>query len=164
MGQSIAGILYLLRSERGYSQRRVASDLGVSQALLSHYENGIREPKLDFIVRVCGYYDVSADYILGRADERKSMVLQCDTEEHRRVNSAVGRIMEALERMGEEQKRGDVARYFAIVAENVAEILEDPNGRYDPIRDAEQKIAEAALRGRPDIARGMAARVARGEL
>ena len=34
--------LSLLRQERGVSQRTAAADLGISQALLSHYENGIR--------------------------------------------------------------------------------------------------------------------------
>ena len=60
-------ILTALRSERGISQRKAASDLGISQALLSHYENGVREPRLDFVVRVCDYYNVSADYMLGRS-------------------------------------------------------------------------------------------------
>ncbi len=55
-----------LRQERGLSQRRVAADLGISQALLSHYENGAREPGLAFVVRACDYYGVSADYLLGR--------------------------------------------------------------------------------------------------
>ena len=32
------------------SQRKAASALGISQALLSHYENGIREPGLGQIV------------------------------------------------------------------------------------------------------------------
>lgn len=36
-------------------------DLGISQALLSHYENGIREPGLAFVVKACDYYGVSAD-------------------------------------------------------------------------------------------------------
>ena len=60
-------ILTALRSERGISQRKAAADLGISQALLSHYENGLREPRLDFVVRVCDYYGVSADYMLGRS-------------------------------------------------------------------------------------------------
>ena len=42
--------LSLLRQERGVSQRTAAGDLGISQALLSHYENGIREPGLAFVV------------------------------------------------------------------------------------------------------------------
>ena len=61
--------LSLLRQERGVSQRTAASDLGISQALLSHYENGAREPGLAFVCRACDYYSVSADFILGRTDE-----------------------------------------------------------------------------------------------
>ena len=58
-----------LRKRRGLSQRRVAEDLQISQALLSHYENGTREPRLDFVCRACDYFEVSADYLLGRTDE-----------------------------------------------------------------------------------------------
>lgn len=54
-----------LRRERGLSQRKAAADLQISQALLSHYENGAREPGLAFVCRACKYYGVSADYMLG---------------------------------------------------------------------------------------------------
>lgn len=59
-----------LRHERGLSQRQVAADLDISQALLSHYENGLREPRIDFIVKICEYYGVSADYLFGRTKLR----------------------------------------------------------------------------------------------
>ncbi|WP_369299085.1 helix-turn-helix domain-containing protein [uncultured Neglectibacter sp.] len=68
-------ILTLLRRERGYSQKMVAADLGISQALLSHYEKGIRECGLDFVLRVADYYDVSCDYLLGRTLHRSGAVL-----------------------------------------------------------------------------------------
>ena len=55
-------ILTLLRKERGFSQKKAAADLGISQALLSHYEKGIRECGLDFLVRAAAYYGVSCDY------------------------------------------------------------------------------------------------------
>ena len=55
----------MLRRERGLSQRKAAADLNISQALLSHYENGAREPGLTFLCRACKYYGVSADYMLG---------------------------------------------------------------------------------------------------
>ena len=58
-----------LRRKKGASQRTAAADLGISQALLSLYENGAREPGLDFVCRACEYYGVSADYLLGRTDE-----------------------------------------------------------------------------------------------
>ena len=45
--------LSALRREKNISQRKAAADLGMSQALLSHYENGTREPGLAFVCRVC---------------------------------------------------------------------------------------------------------------
>ena len=36
-------MLSKMRKERGISQKKAATDLGISQALLSHYEKGIRE-------------------------------------------------------------------------------------------------------------------------
>ena len=66
MNAEFSRTLSLLRQERGVSQRTAAGALGISQALLSHYENGIREPGLAFVVRACDYYGVSADFLLGR--------------------------------------------------------------------------------------------------
>ncbi len=63
---SFCSVLSRLRKMHGYSQRKVASDLQISQALLSHYENGAREPGLDFVCRACDYFEVSADCLLGR--------------------------------------------------------------------------------------------------
>ena len=65
--KSFAQILSELRRTAGLSQRKAAADLNISQALLSHYENGAREPGLIFVCRVCDYYNVTADYLLGRS-------------------------------------------------------------------------------------------------
>ncbi len=66
MNADFSRTLALVRQEKGLSQRKVAKDLGVSQALLSHYENGVREPGLEFVKKACDYYHISADYLLGR--------------------------------------------------------------------------------------------------
>lgn len=71
-------IITLLRKERGITQKQAAEDLGVSQALLSHYEKGIRECGLEFVVRVADYYGVSCDYLLGRSADRSGMVLNAE--------------------------------------------------------------------------------------
>ena len=65
--KSFAQILSELRRTAGLSQRKAAADLNISQALLSHYENGAREPGLNFVCRVCDYYNVTADYLLCRS-------------------------------------------------------------------------------------------------
>jgi transcriptional regulator with XRE-family HTH domain len=62
-----------LRTEKGISQKAAAVDLGISQALLSHYEKGIREFSLDFLCKIAEYYEVTTDYILGRTDSRTGL-------------------------------------------------------------------------------------------
>ncbi|MBQ8599780.1 MAG: helix-turn-helix transcriptional regulator [Clostridia bacterium] len=64
-------VLTHLRKEAGISQKKAAESLGVSQALLSHYEKGIRECGLLFLVRAADFYGVSVDYLLGRSLEKK---------------------------------------------------------------------------------------------
>lgn len=71
-------ILTLLRKEKGVSQKQVAASLGISQALLSHYEKGIRECGLEFVVKVADYYGVSCDYLLGRSPDRAGLTLSVE--------------------------------------------------------------------------------------
>ncbi len=68
-----SSVLSQLRKERGISQKRAATDLGISQALLSHYEKGIRECGLDFVIKCAGYYGVTTDYLLGVSDSRNGL-------------------------------------------------------------------------------------------
>ena len=67
MDRNFPETLSALRKGRNISQRQAAAELGISQALLSHYENGAREPGLGFVCRACDYYGVTADYLLCRS-------------------------------------------------------------------------------------------------
>ncbi|MBQ3088062.1 MAG: helix-turn-helix transcriptional regulator [Clostridia bacterium] len=58
-----------LRKSKGISQKQAAIDLGISQALLSHYEKGIRECGLDFLIKLADYYEVTCDELLGVSRE-----------------------------------------------------------------------------------------------
>ena len=68
-----AVVLSQLRKERGISQKRAATDLGISQALLSHYEKGIRECGLDFVIKCSNYYGVTTDFLLGVSESRNGI-------------------------------------------------------------------------------------------
>ncbi len=68
-----AAVLSQLRKERGISQKKAAMDLGISQALLSHYEKGIRECGLDFVIKCSEYYGVTTDYLLGVSNNRNGV-------------------------------------------------------------------------------------------
>ncbi len=71
--------LAALRKERGISQKEAATALGISGALLSHYENGIRECGLEFLCKAAAYYDVSCDYLLGVSDSKRMFSELLDT-------------------------------------------------------------------------------------
>ncbi|MBQ1210821.1 MAG: helix-turn-helix transcriptional regulator [Clostridia bacterium] len=75
MNNTFSRIITLLRKERGISQKQAAMELGVSQALLSHYEKGIRQCGLEFVVKVADYYNVSCDYLLGRTADKSGAII-----------------------------------------------------------------------------------------
>ena len=79
MATDFSRALALLRKEKGISQRVAAEGIGISQALLSHYETGAREPGLSFVSRACSYYNVTADFLLGRTMVRDGAPISPDT-------------------------------------------------------------------------------------
>ncbi len=68
MEKTLPILLSELRKSKGISQKEASAKLGISQALLSHYEKGIRECGLGFLVRAADFYGVSCDYLLGRTN------------------------------------------------------------------------------------------------
>ena len=57
-----------LRLEKGYSQPQLAKIVGVSNGIISVWENNINEPKATYIKRLACALEVSADYLLGLTD------------------------------------------------------------------------------------------------
>ena len=78
MNQNFPRIITLLRKEQGLSQKKAAEQLEISQALLSHYEKGIRECGLEFLVKIADFYGVSCDYLLGRSPNRTGETITVD--------------------------------------------------------------------------------------
>lgn len=53
------------RLSKGYTQKQVATALGVTYNAISQYESGVREPSIDLLIKLCKFFDVSADYLIG---------------------------------------------------------------------------------------------------
>ena len=70
MVENFSKNLAYLRKERRLSQRDAAKALDVFQSLLSHYENGLREPGLDFVLLVSEFYSVTTDFLLGKTNHK----------------------------------------------------------------------------------------------
>lgn len=57
-----------LRCEKGLTQKQLAEKLNISQNSLSKYERESLDLSTELIVRICRYFQVSADYLLGLDD------------------------------------------------------------------------------------------------
>ena len=67
-----------LRISKGLSKKQLATALGVSASTISSYECGTRLPSLDMLVKLCYYFKVSSDYILGI--EKPKNYSTCNTD------------------------------------------------------------------------------------
>jgi transcriptional regulator with XRE-family HTH domain len=138
---SFAQILSSLRHKRGLSQKKVADELGISQALLSHYENGVREPKLEFVVKVSEYYGVTTDYLLGLSTECCTAKLQqlCTSDGSRRCIDNAVVLMALLRDIGDAQLMKDAGYYMGYALNLVLSYLRFPQQQYEPLYDAAMK-------------------------
>jgi len=60
--------LIQLKKESGLLQKDIAISIGVSLRSYQRYESGERKPDSDILEKLADYFDVSADYLLGRTD------------------------------------------------------------------------------------------------
>ncbi|MGN1080761.1 MAG: helix-turn-helix domain-containing protein [Acutalibacteraceae bacterium] len=90
-----------LRKEKKLSQKEVALDLDISQALLSHYERGIRECGLEFLLKAANYYGVSVDFMLGRTSSKTGSLCVANNDE--KFNEVLNALQIILDRICENE-------------------------------------------------------------
>lgn len=54
-----------VRKLKGLTIKEVAEDVGISEQVLSYYENEKREPKKETWIKLADYYDVPVAYLMG---------------------------------------------------------------------------------------------------
>ena len=60
--------LKALRIEKKLSQPELAKLVGVSNGMISFWENGVNEPTITNLVKLSQIFEVTTDYILGLED------------------------------------------------------------------------------------------------
>ncbi len=60
-----------LREDSDKTQQEIADVLGTSQTMYARYERGANELPIRHLIKLCQYYNVSADYILGIDEKNK---------------------------------------------------------------------------------------------
>ena len=61
------------RKELKYSQEKVAEMINISRSNISKYETEDLEPNIETLKMLCDLYKVSADYIIGRTDDKRGI-------------------------------------------------------------------------------------------
>lgn len=59
-----------LRQDNDLSQKKIADMLGVAQTTYSQYELEKRPMPIDYLIALCKFYNVSADYMLGLSNRK----------------------------------------------------------------------------------------------
>lgn len=57
-----------LRTEKLLTLKQLSNELGIPLQTYANYEHGTREPPIDLLISMCDYFEVSADYLIGRSD------------------------------------------------------------------------------------------------
>ena len=72
MQKSYIQIIRELREDSDRTQQEIADYLGTSQTIYARYERGANELPIRHLISLCKLYDVSADYILGLSQRKRS--------------------------------------------------------------------------------------------
>lgn len=174
MASDFSRILSLLRKEKKISQRNAAIALDVSQALLSHYENGLREPGLGFVIRAAEYYGVSCDYLLGRSMARETNFVSSNktkenhlhavktselTETHKKIiSNSISLLFQISEQTSSKQLSDEIAQYLSLAIykifrylyladpEQVEAAFRTTSSQFDCLCNAQMSLCELRIR------------------
>ena len=143
-----------LRRKKGITQKQAAASLGISQALLSHYEKGVRECGLDFLLKAAAFYEVTVDYLLSK--EKKEKPLTPAQETQRLFNGGNKVIFDMVEKTRDPQLLSQATDFMALAYYRLYRLLywgghpnrspfTLPEQTYRALADAGMEISEVKL-------------------
>ena len=83
-----------LRQQHHLTQTQVAHRLNLSKTSISGYENNVKMPSQDVLIKLAGLYRVSTDYLLGLDDEEMISVEGLTRQQRRLVEELVRMLQE----------------------------------------------------------------------
>jgi len=102
-----------LREEQGVTQEQLGKVLNVKKAAVSKYETGYTVPDADTLKKLADFFNVSADYLLGRTDDPRP------EKDDQHVNDD-----DALEYLDELHKRPEMKTLFQVGRKATKEDIE----------------------------------------
>ena len=70
-----------LRQKAGLTQKQLADRLWLSKATVSYYEQSLRYPSPEVLIKLSGIFHVTTDYLLGIEDKKQTLDVTGLTDE-----------------------------------------------------------------------------------
>lgn len=99
-----------LREKRKLSQLELAKKLDMPNQNLSNYERGFRQPDYETLNKIADFFDVTADYLLGRSDDP-----QLTEKEEKEVDKETKELLNLLDNLPEEERKKYIEKFKAYV-------------------------------------------------
>lgn len=80
-----------LRIEKGLNQSEASDEIGFGKNAIYHYEKD-RLPRIDALIKIKNYYNVSYDYLLGATDTKNPSI-----EDNKKAIMEIKKILNELE-------------------------------------------------------------------
>lgn len=126
---SLGKRIKLLREEKGIRQEDIGKLFCVSKSAVSQWENDIRTPDMNIVIKLADYFNVSTDYLLGRTDDPSP---KGDIRQH--VNDD-----DALEYLDELHKRPEMKTLFQVGRKATKEDIETAITIMEALKRKEEK-------------------------
>ncbi len=72
MKNQLGNTIRSLRKKLGITQSELAAKLGISSSAVGMYEQGRREPDNNTILKLCSFFGITSDYLLGNEAENST--------------------------------------------------------------------------------------------
>ncbi len=66
--------LKTLRLRKELTQNQLAKKLDITRSSVSYYEKGAIYPSVEILIKICQYFNVSADFLLGLSDMKEFQI------------------------------------------------------------------------------------------
>lgn len=116
--------LNLLMKEKGVTQTTLSDAVGITKQSISMYSNAHRVPDIDVFKKICEFFKVSADYLLGLSDVKSFDVeIKAISEKTGLSGKAVETLigLESIETTLNKINKSQLKRYSYEVAETIGE-------------------------------------------
>ena len=119
IGYDFGLILRGLRERSNLTQKQLGGKIGVSEGMISRYENNMSEPQFETVRDLASIFNVSMDYLAGM-EKQRSIPTTGLTEEQIDIMQSLGEVFHSMNNGGKYQLTQD---HYEILGKITAELF-----------------------------------------